>query len=184
MGGAPAHWLHARLPALILLLRDSDEAALLLRAIGLDSGSFRKFVEWALAEHLISAIEASFALEEGFFSKPDALKQFRDRLRSRTRRDWSAHDLRALFERVRADSQKHYREPVPYEEYLKLLWQVPLECARCKRRPPEVVLHIDHVTPASRGGTSLRENLQFLCATDNLRKSNAREVGRQWLDFK
>jgi 5-methylcytosine-specific restriction endonuclease McrA len=75
----------------------------------------------------------------------------------------------------------HYREPITYGEYLKLLWQVPLECAACHRKPPEVKLHIDHVVPVSRGGRSKRENLQFLCEADNLKKSNQREVTSSWL---
>jgi 5-methylcytosine-specific restriction endonuclease McrA len=119
-----------------------------------------------------------------FFARPDSLKQFRDYLSWRTSRQWSIEDLDALFARVKLDSQRHYREPVPYGEYLKLLWQAPLECARCKRRPPEVMLHVDHILPASRGGPSKRNNLQFLCSQDNLRKSNKREVGDQWLNLR
>ena len=47
----------------------------------------------------------------------------------------------------------------------------------------DVILHVDHIVPASRGGTSTRPNLQFLCAEHNLRKSNKREVSGPWLDL-
>jgi 5-methylcytosine-specific restriction endonuclease McrA len=70
------------------------------------------------------------------------------------------------------DERTQYaRQPIPYAECLKLLWQVSLECVSCHRRPPDVKLHIDHIVPASRGGSSKRPNLQFLCASDKLKKS-------------
>jgi type III restriction enzyme len=68
----------------------------------------------------------------------DALRSFRDLLRKRTA--WSHHDLEALFDRVKLERTQHTRQPIPYAEYLKLLWQVPLECASCHRRPPDVKL--------------------------------------------
>jgi 5-methylcytosine-specific restriction endonuclease McrA len=41
---------------------------------------------------------------------------------------------------------------------------------------------VDHVFPASRGGGSKFENLQFLCADCNLRKSNKLEQEDLWLN--
>jgi hypothetical protein len=163
--------------------RDVDKIPLLLQALGIDPLSFQRVVEWTLCEHLVAALASSTDAGSGFFDSPDAMKRFRRLLEARTRRAWSPHDLEALFERVKTDKSSHQRRPVPYEEYLKLLWQVPLECIRCRRRPPDVVLHVDHIVPASRGGSSKRPNLQFLCAEDNLRKSNRREVSDPWLNF-
>jgi hypothetical protein len=155
----------------------------LLKALGIDDESFNRVLEWALCEHLISSLAGLPEIDKTYFAQPDALKQFRSLLRIRTGRDWSAHDLAALFERVKAEKSTHFRRPVPYEEYLKLLWQVPLVCIECGRQPPDVVLHVDHIVPASRGGASRRPNLQFLCSEDNLRKSNSREVTGPWLDL-
>jgi 5-methylcytosine-specific restriction endonuclease McrA len=76
---------------------------------------------------------------------------------------------------------KHHRQPIKAEDLLRLLWNSPHVCANCGRRPPEVKLHIDHVFPASRGGSSRFENLQLLCADCNLRKSNKIEVKGLWL---
>ena len=47
-------------------------------------------------------------------------------------------------------------------------------CKWCGRNVREhgVVLHIDHIVPVSRGGPTVKENLQVLCAEDNLAKSN------------
>ena len=161
-----------------------DAVTTLLESLGISSDSFARFVCWALAEHLIVALASQPAVaSDGFFNQPDALKQFRKILRDRTNRKWSENDLQTLFDRVRDQRTTHYRSPVEYGEYLKLLWQVPLQCAACAKVPPEVVLHVDHVTPASKGGTSKRINLQFLCAEHNLRKSNNREVSDLCLDL-
>jgi len=164
-------------------LGDVEKIRLLLRALGIDPSSFRRVVEWALCEHMVAALLSLPGIDSKFFDRPDAMKAFRALLQLRTGRTWSPHDLDAIFERVKMDKSTHVRRPVPYEEYLKLLWQVPLECVRCHRRPPDVVLHVDHIVPASRGGTTMRPNLQFLCAEHNLRKSNQREVSDPWLDF-
>jgi hypothetical protein len=155
----------------------------LLSALGLDDKSFRTFLEWALDEHLAAVMVSLEALDTNFFAKPDALRQFREILRQRTGRDWSHNDLVKLFDRVRDAKKTHYRAPITYEEHIRLLWQVPWKCAMCGASPPAVKLHIDHIVPASLGGSSKRPNLQFLCAYHNLHKSNKREVAGPWLDL-
>jgi len=162
----------------------SERVDVLLSALGIDRSSLENFLEWALSEHFVATLSRDEAIQtHGFFARPDALKAFRDLLRKRSSRRWSQHDLEALFERVKTDHTRQFRDPIPYEEYLKLLWQVPWECVECNRSPPEVVLHVDHIVPASRGRPSKRPNLQFLCAEHNLRKSNKREVSGPWLDL-
>lgn len=46
------------------------------------------------------------------------------------------------------------------------------KCAYCGKTPPGVILHVDHVTPVSLGGTSERTNLITSCADCNLGKSD------------
>jgi hypothetical protein len=45
-------------------------------------------------------------------------------------------------------------------------------CAYCGGKPPEVVLHIDHITPVSKGGANDPENLITSCRDCNLGKSD------------
>jgi 5-methylcytosine-specific restriction endonuclease McrA len=161
----------------------SGRRATLLRAIGIDPQSFEVVLEWAIGEHLVSVLSSIPELDTTLFAKPDALKRFRTILEQRTKRQWSHHDLSSLFDRIKLEKEQNFREPISYEEYLRLIWQVPLECASCRRHPPEVVLHVDHIVPASRGGSSRRVNLQFLCATHNLKKGAKREVSGPWLDL-
>jgi hypothetical protein len=155
--------------------------ATLLASLGIDSESFNRFVSWALTEHLVASLVADPSVRE--LTSGGKLKPFRDLVTARTGRVWSPHDVERLYERVKQDAASHYRKPIEYGEYLKLLWQLDRVCVKCGRRPPEVVLHIDHIVPASKGGSSKRANLQYLCARDNLRKSNSREVEDAWLDF-
>lgn len=117
-----------------------------------------------------------------YFKSATGLLAFSRDLTARTGREWGDNDLRALYGRVRVETEQQFREHISYEELLKLLWQVPLECVYCHKKPPEVVLHVDHVIPASKGGPSKRSNLQLLCAADNLAKSDKREV-KPWLTF-
>lgn len=156
----------------------------LLWCLGLEPDSFYRFVEWALSEQIVASFDGALELDGSVLSSPDGLKRFRDLLRKRSGRDWSEHDLGVLFHAVKARRGKHYREPISYGEYLKLLWTTPYRCAKCAKAPPEVKLHIDHVVPASLGGPSKRSNLQFLCAPCNLKKSAKLEGGSPWLDLR
>ena len=62
---------------------------------------------------------------------------------------------------------------------LRLRWRVlqrdHFSCCACGASPaitPGVDLHVDHVVPWSKGGETTNENLQTLCSTCNLGKSN------------
>ena len=62
---------------------------------------------------------------------------------------------------------------------LRLRWHVlqrdRFTCCACGATPaltPGVELHVDHIAPWSKGGETVIENLQTLCATCNLGKSN------------
>jgi hypothetical protein len=154
--------------------------ALLLRALGIDDESFDRILEFVLSERLVAEMANHPSIGE-LIGKKDELKRFRDLLSARTGMSWTLRDTKSLLARVKSDRATHVRDPIPAEEALLLRLSSPLVCARCGRRPPEVVLHMDHVVPASKGGPSKRQNLQFLCMSCNLKKSNKREVGNPWL---
>lgn len=65
---------------------------------------------------------------------------------------------------------------------LRLRWRVlqrdRFTCCACGASPALTLgteLHVDHVVPWSKGGKTLLENLQTLCSTCNLGKSNIYE---------
>jgi hypothetical protein len=45
-------------------------------------------------------------------------------------------------------------------------------CQYCGRKAPDVVLHVDHILPRSRGGTDDPANLKTACSDCNLGKSD------------
>jgi 5-methylcytosine-specific restriction endonuclease McrA len=47
-------------------------------------------------------------------------------------------------------------------------------CVHCGRRPPKVILHVDHVIPWSAGGRTQLENLRTTCSDCNLGKGATR----------
>ena len=155
---------------------------ILLESLGIDSESFLGFIEWALTEQLVRVLSQSLP-NESFYISQDALKKFRNLLKSKTGRNWSVEDLNALFAAVKLTNEKHFREPITYGEYLRLLWNTPHKCVYCGLEPPQVKLHIDHIRPASLGGNSKFPNLQFLCSTCNLKKSNKLEEELPWLNL-
>jgi 5-methylcytosine-specific restriction endonuclease McrA len=169
------------------LSKHSGANRTLLSALGIDPDSYDVFISWCLAEELVSELTSVVAddpdhQELALWQRPDGLKRFREILRSFTRRDWSPSDVMTLFERVHLASEHHERKPIKSADLLRLLWTQPHECKQCHRGPPEVVLHVDHIFPASKGGSSDFKNLQFLCAHHNLAKSNRLEVAELWLD--
>ena len=159
----------------------------LLEALGIDASSYQAFVAGALAEQLVSVLAEAVAANpehksRALWDRPEGRKLFRGILSAVTGRSWSVEDEEQLFERVRLSLTVHDRKPVQAEDLLRLLWNAPHVCASCGKRPPEVRLHVDHVFPASRGGSSKFENLQLLCAGCNLRKSDKIEVKGLWLN--
>jgi hypothetical protein len=155
---------------------------ILINSIGIDENSFINFVEWALTEQLVTVLVKEVK-DKSFFSQEDALKQFKKILFTRTSRAWSEEDLYKLFDAVKSKMEKHYRETITYGDYLRILWTHPHICKKCGRMPPDVKLHIDHILPASLGGSSKFKNLQFLCMDCNLHKSNNLEDGKPWLNL-
>lgn len=159
-----------------------SRVAVLMGALGIDPESFEEFWEWALSEHLVMDLSRSTEIDQVFFSRKTALADFINVLNSRTNRVWSEEDARLLFDRVKTERETHYRRALPYQERLRFLTNTPRECSKCRRRPPEVKLHIDHIRPVAKGGGNEAKNLQFLCQEHNLKKSNSMEV-RRWLNL-
>jgi 5-methylcytosine-specific restriction endonuclease McrA len=158
----------------------------LLDALGIDPESYQDFVAWALAEQLVLTLTDAVRNDpdhqlKPLWDRPDGGKRFRHIARTMTGRSWSNEDEQRLFDRVHLALVEHDRQPIPAEDLLRLLWNTPHVCVRCDRKPPEIKLHVDHIFPVSRGGTSRFPNLQLLCAECNLRKSNKLEQEGLWL---
>jgi len=160
-----------------------DHFHILTSLIGIDQNSLLDYLNWCLLEHLVVDISQDQKWMTEIKSMPKAIALFKDRVEARTRSKWDNDNIIKLYERVKSTTEKHFRQPVTYQELLRLLINTPLKCANssCGKVPPEVKLHIDHKFPSSKGGTSTYENLQFLCSSCNLKKSDKIQKSDIWL---
>lgn len=70
------------------------------------------------------------------------------------------------------DTQEFARLPIPKSIRFEIFKRDKFTCQYCGRKAPDIVLHIDHMTPVSKGGTNDLLNLITSCIDCNLGKSN------------
>lgn len=86
---------------------------------------------------------------------------------------------------IRQNMQYIYKKPLIKENYLGLRFEIlkrdNFTCAYCGRNPikDEVKLVIDHITPYSKGGKTIKSNLIASCEECNLGKSDVLLSERQ-----
>lgn len=159
----------------------TDNFSILTSLLGIDQDSLLDYLNWTLIEHLVSDISKDKDWLIKIKSDPKAISIFKSKVEERTNCKWDNENITILYKRVISTTEKHYRQKITYEELLRLLTNSPLECFQCKKKPPEVKLHIDHIFPSSKGGNSKFENLQFLCQEHNLKKSDKLYKSQLWL---
>ncbi|KAF0133244.1 MAG: hypothetical protein FD145_1389 [Candidatus Saganbacteria bacterium] len=74
-----------------------------------------------------------------------------------------------------------YSRNIPLSMRIRVLDRDNFRCVFCGRSPTTdigIKLHIDHITPFSKGGKTTIDNLQTLCQECNLGKSNKEYIGR------
>jgi 5-methylcytosine-specific restriction endonuclease McrA len=155
--------------------------SILTSLLGIDQVSLLDYLNWCLIEHLVMDLSQDKMWLNKIKTDLRAIFIFKTEVEHRTNCKWDNENISILYDRVKETAEAHFRKQITYEELLRLLINSPLKCAKCGKTPPEVKLHIDHKFPASKGGSSQFENLQFLCADDNLKKSNKLEQSNLWL---
>jgi hypothetical protein len=156
----------------------------LLASLGISEESFHEAVAWSLCEHLVTFLAQDRAFLLKIKNDRDFLVKFGEHVTSRTGKKWGVDDLLELKRRLFMALETHGRQPIRYEDWLRLLFTSPLKCTRCGAAPPEAKLEIDHVFAASKGGSSNFENLRFLCQKHNRQKSAKLESGKPWLKLR
>ncbi|KKR09567.1 MAG: hypothetical protein UT43_C0017G0018 [Parcubacteria group bacterium GW2011_GWC1_39_29] len=68
-------------------------------------------------------------------------------------------------------NRKYYRY-TRLKDRFDFLKKYNFTCQYCGRKAPEVVFHIDHIYPISKGGTSNKNNLTLSCDECNIGKGN------------
>lgn len=159
----------------------TDHFTTLTSLLGIDQDSLLDYLNWCLLEHLVTDLSSDKEWLIQIKTDRKAISLFKNKVEKRTNYKWDNDNIIILYDRVKATTEKHFRQKITYEELLRLLVNSPLKCAYCHKAPPDVKLHIDHKFPASKGGSSKFENLQFLCVEHNLRKSNKLQKSELWL---
>lgn len=161
----------------------TDHFIVLTSLLGIDQDSLLDYLNWCLLEHLVTDLAQDKEWINKIKTESNAIALFKGAVEKRTNCKWDKENITILYDRVKSTTEKHFRQPITYNELLRLLVNSPLKCANpaCGKAPPEVKLHIDHRFPASRGGSSKFENLQFLCETCNLQKSDRLQKSDLWL---
>lgn len=161
----------------------SNDFKTLVHALGVDENDLLDYLNWCLLEHLVMALSSDKEWVHGLTSTKEGLAEFKKDVERRTRLRWDVDNIAKLYDRVRQATETHYRQPIKYEELLRLLINTPMKCSNtdCGKAPPDVKLHIDHIFPASKGGSSKFENLRYLCEKCNLSKSDKITRSGIWL---
>lgn len=112
-------------------------------------------------------------------SNPKAMRQRRDRYRAENRetilaRKAAYREANRIALRL-AERQRQYKRlasenPCAPEEIEQMYEDQGGLCAYCEA-PLEMLFHMDHMLPLSRGGTHAWENIAITCPRCNLRKS-------------
>jgi 5-methylcytosine-specific restriction endonuclease McrA len=89
----------------------------------------------------------------------------------------SARRLGGLTEEALRDLAQRSTQPVPpdgtlftHQGWLEIKQRYNSTCLCCRRKEPEIKLVADHITPRSKGGPNILENIQPLCVSCNARK--------------
>jgi len=68
--------------------------------------------------------------------------------------------------------EKHKRKSLGKKLRFEVFKRDGFKCVYCGATPPSVLLHVDHITPASKGGLNEIDNLVTSCEPCNLGKSD------------
>ena len=161
----------------------SADFATLVHALGVDENDLLEYLNWCLLEHLVMMFSSNKDWVNRLKSAEGGMAEFKKEVERRTKLKWTVDNIAKLYDRVRKATETHYRQPITYEELLRLLINTPMKCSNvdCGKAPPDVKLHIDHVFPASKGGNSKYENLRYLCEKCNLSKSDKIVRSKIWI---
>ncbi len=164
----------------------SADFTTLVHALGVDENDLLDYLNWCLLEHIVMMFSSNKEWVHHLKSAKDGLAKFKKEVERRTKLKWDVDNIAKLYDRVRKATETHYRQPITYEELLRLLINTPMKCSNvdCGKAPPDVKLHIDHIFPASKGGSSKFENLRYLCEKCNLSKSNKITRSEIWIALK
>jgi 5-methylcytosine-specific restriction endonuclease McrA len=107
----------------------------------------------------------------------------KDRYNAQRRRHRADPEIRlrllAYDKQWRTEHPEQYRAQLQRKSKARLTLRFRIfardgfQCRYCGRKPPEVVLQVDHIYPVSKGGRNNPDNYATACSDCNLGKSDA-----------
>ena len=165
-------------------MKKLDQLNKLSKLAGIEKEDLIDFMLWSLQENLLFRMRKHRNIISTIRKAPNGLAQFKDLVFKETGIQWDIENLRKYYDEVLIDQDDHYRAKIATCDIMRLIINAELKCVHCGQSPPKVMLHIDHILPVSKGGSSRFENLQFLCKSCNLSKSSKKERGALWINLK
>lgn len=150
----------------------TDDISALASQLRLDTSALYKEILWALGEERINRVTPTEAQFREWRQNNDGLMLFWSYANQRLGCILDQDDTRDIWECIDLTLRTHERRAFSFQDYLMIAVRSNQSCALCGRRPPEVSLEIDHILPASRGGTEGVLNLRFLCEYHNRSRGN------------
>jgi hypothetical protein len=129
-------------------------------------------IKWALGEERINRVTPTYEQFQEWFRQRDGLLQFWHFANMKLGSELTQEEAHDLWECIDLTLNAQKRRAFSFQDYLMVAIRSEQKCVICSRRPPEISLEIDHILPASKGGSNSPFNLRFLCQYHNRSRGN------------
>lgn len=140
--------------------------------LGLDSTLFFREIQWILEEERINKVTPTYEQFQYWSRQKDGLDKFWKYANSKLCVELTADEVQYIWNCIDLTLNTHQRQAFTFQDYLTLTIRSEQKCELCGKKPPEVILEIDHVLPVSKGGNNVTSNLRFLCQHHNRSRGN------------
>lgn len=151
------------------IVREVENLALQL---GLNLDIVLHEIQWSLGEERINRVTPSYERFREWSRQSDGLYQFWYFANSKLNTELLQEEIRDIWKCIDLTLNARKRRAFTFQEYLMIAIRSDQKCEICQKRPPEVILEIDHILPVSKGGLEIPFNLRFLCQYHNRLRGN------------
>jgi len=156
----------------LLSTRIGKEVENLVLQLGLNLNLVLHEIQWSLGEERINRVTPSYEQFREWSRQRDGLYQFWNFANSKLNTELLQEEVLDIWKCIDLTLNARKRRAFTFQEYLMIAVRSNQECEICRKRPPEVMLEIDHILPVSKGGSEAPFNLRFLCQYHNRSRGN------------
>ena len=148
------------------------EVEILASQLRLDLNLLLHEMKWALGEERINRVTPKEEQFREWSRQRDGLYEFWRFANEILGVTIEQDDIQDIWNCINITLSERRRKAFSFQDYLMIAIRSEQKCAFCNRRPPDVMLEIDHILPVSKGGADLPLNLRFLCEHCNRSRGN------------